>query len=53
MFPKTSLLVSLCASSICAAFTPPQRIDLPVTLNGGRPMLGIGMVSTPMYSAGV
>ncbi|KAM5542196.1 hypothetical protein V8D89_004069 [Ganoderma adspersum] len=43
MFTKTSFLVSLCASSICAAFTPPQRIDLPVTFNGGRPMLGIGM----------
>ncbi|KAI1790434.1 acid protease [Ganoderma leucocontextum] len=44
MFTKTSLLVSLCASSAYAAFTPPQRLDVPVILsNGGRPMFGVGM----------
>ncbi|PIL30718.1 hypothetical protein GSI_06886 [Ganoderma sinense ZZ0214-1] len=44
MFTKTALLVSLCLSSACTAFTPPQRINMPVVLsNGGRPLLGIGM----------
>ncbi|KAI0638835.1 acid protease [Trametes polyzona] len=43
--PKTLLVLSLCAS-YALAFTPPQRLNIPLLLSpGGRPMMGVGMSS--------
>ena len=43
---RTTFPLLLCVSYAYAAFVPPTRLDVPVILSsGGRPMLGVGMVS--------
>ena len=43
---RTTFPLLLCVSYAYTAFVPPTRLDVPVILSsGGRPMLGVGMVS--------